>query len=152
MAVPPGGQRVDWSVQTAARAKPARPDGDDASLVSCGLPFLASASGGLEPGERAAEAPPQVRDEPFKPRLRLAHREVAVRLPGAGDRVRPHLVQAEREADLLQSLDDFVDALLRDAGDDEVLLPRDANVPAERRGEVGDRDHLVTGDEAEADR
>src|SRR5215218_10110099 len=33
------GQGVGWSVQTAERAKPARPDGDIASDVSCaGLP------------------------------------------------------------------------------------------------------------------
>jgi hypothetical protein len=49
------------------------------------------------------------------------------------------------------SADDAVD-LPRDVRDDEVLLPRDADVAADALGEVGDREHLVAGDEAEVHR
>ena len=47
---------------------------------------------------------------------------------------------------------DGVDLALRHVGDDEVLLARDADVAADALGEVGDRDHLVAGDEPEVDR
>ena len=47
---------------------------------------------------------------------------------------------------------DLVDFVVRDAGDDEVLLARQADVAAEAVGEVGDRDHLVAGDQPEVDR
>ena len=45
-----------------------------------------------------------------------------------------------------------VDLLVRDVGDDEVLLARDADVGADALGEVGDRDHLVARDQAEVHR
>ena len=45
-------------------------------------------------------------DEPAEARLRLRHREVAVRLACAGDRVAPDRVRIEREADLAELVRD----------------------------------------------
>ena len=65
--------------------------------------------------------------------------------------VAAHRVDVEREADLAELGHGLVDLALRDAGDDEVLLARQPDVAAEALGQVGDRDHLVAGDEAEVD-
>jgi hypothetical protein len=91
------------------------------------------------------------RDQATEPRLRLADGEVAVRLTGAADRIRPDLVHVEREADLLQPRHNGVDGLDRNTRDDEVLLARDPDVAAERLRELGDGDQVVARDETEAD-
>ena len=74
-----------------------------------------------------------------------------MRLAGAGDRVAPHRVDVEREADPRELGGRLVEALVRDAGDDEVLLARQPDVAAVALGEVGDRDHLVARDQPEVD-
>ena len=55
-----------------------------------------------------------------------------MRLAGARDRVAAQRVDVEREADRRELASDRVDAVVRDAGDDEVLLARQADVAAER--------------------
>src|SRR5581483_12424078 len=88
-----------------------------------------------------AERPLEMLEQPAYPLLGRAHREVAVGLAGARDRVRPDLVRPEREADLLERGECSVD--VGDAGDDQVLLPCQADVAAERLDEIRDRDQLV---------
>ena len=88
-------------------------------------------------------------DQGAEARLRLGDREVAVRLPGAGNRVAANRVDVEREADRLELCLRLVDPVVRDAGDDEVLLARQPDVAAEAVGEIGDRDHLVARDQPE---
>ncbi len=82
-----------------------------------------------------------------EPVLRLANREVAVRLAGARDRVGPDLVRRERKAERVQLLECRLH--VGDAGDDEVLLACQPDVAAERLDEVGDRDQLVARREPE---
>ena len=103
-------------------------------------------------GDLVAELRLEVVDQTAEARLGLGDREVAVRLAGAGDRVPAHRVDVEREADALELGHRLVDRLVRDAGDDEVLLAREPDVAAVALGEIGDRDHLVAADEAEVHR
>ena len=102
--------------------------------------------------ELRAEALLESFDQPAEPRLRLGDREVAVRLARAGDRVAAHGIDVEREADLRERGGRLGHALVRDAGDDEVLLARQADVAAVALGQIRQRDHLVAGDEAEVHR
>src|SRR5436190_9541220 len=103
-------------------------------------------------GDLRVEALLESLDEAPEARLRLGDREVAVRLARARDRVAPHGIDVEREADLLDRGDRLRHALVRNAGDDEVLLARQPDIAAEALREVGERDHLVPGDEAEVHR
>src|SRR4051812_29388406 len=102
-----------------------------------------------ERADRVSEALLEVLDQPAEALLRLGHREVAVRLARAADRAAAHVVDREREADALQLGDDPGDALVRDVGDEEVLLSGDAHVGARALHEVGDGDHLVARDQPE---
>src|SRR5262245_63593414 len=72
-----------------------------------------------------------------------------MRLAGARDRVRPDLVRVERKPELLELNERRGN--VGDAGDDEVLLPRHADVAAEALDEVRNGDQLVAGAEAEPD-
>src|SRR5579862_4394837 len=60
-------------------------------------------------GDLHAEALVEPVDQPAEACLRLGDREVAVRLAGARDRVAPHGVDVEREADALELGDGVVD-------------------------------------------
>src|SRR5205823_9237395 len=152
-----------------ARAEPA-PDEDVVSLAPAPLvvagrraleakvgdPVLGArvrAAVEVEPelGDVLAEALLQPLDQPAEPRLRLGDGEVAVRLARARDPGGADVVDVEREADRGHLGDRRVDLGLGHVRDDEVLLPRDADVAAEPLGDVGDRDHLVARDEAEVD-
>jgi hypothetical protein len=106
----------------------------------------------------AVEMQPQLRDVAAERRLelleeltqtllRLADREVAVRLARARDRVRPHLVRLERQTDRRECRERRID--VHDAGDDQVLLACQPDVAAERLDEVGDGDQLVARGKAE---
>ena len=55
-------------------------------------------------GDVVAEALLEVLDQAAESPLRLGDREVAVRLAGAADRIRPETVRVDREADLRESL------------------------------------------------
>ena len=96
----------------------------------------------LQLADRSTEADLEPLDERGEAGLRLRHREVAVRLPGASDRARADRVDVGREADLPEPRFDALHGLLSDAGEHEVLLACDAQVGAEQLGEVGERDHL----------
>ena len=87
-------------------------------------------------GDVVAEARLEPVDEPAEPRLRLGHREVAVRLAGAGDRVAPDRVRVEREADRGELARDPLGLRLGDADQDQVLLAGDPDrrLPPARRG------------------
>src|SRR5262249_21544959 len=98
---------------------------------------------------RGAERRLEMLDERLQTRLRLANREVAVRLARARDRVRPDLVRLERQADLGERGDGRVDVAY--SRDDQVLLPREPHVAAELFGQVGDRNELLAGGEPEPD-
>src|SRR5262245_29350759 len=102
-----------------------------------------------EIGDLRSEALLQRLDQAAEPRLRLSHREVAVRLAGAGDPGRPDVIHVEWEADRGELGARGLDVGVGHVRDDEVLLARDTDVAAEALGEVGDRDHLVAGDKAE---
>ena len=104
---------------------------------ACGQPSRCRRSSAICVAERRLE----MVDEVAQPLLRLADGEVAVRLAGAGDRVRPDLVRLERQAELVELLERRRD--VGDAGDDQVLLARQADVAAERLDEIGDGDQLV---------
>src|SRR5438132_1787220 len=115
----------------------------------------------LRAGVRAAvELEPKLRDlrpeallehldQRAEPRLRLRDREVAVRLARARDRVAAQAFLLDRETDPLELEQRLLELGLRDSRQDEVLLARDADIAAEPLREIGDRDHLVTGTEAE---
>ena len=112
---------------------------------ACGQPSRCRRSSAIVVAERRLE----MVDELAQPVLRLADREVAVRLAGARDRVRPDLVRRQRQAERVELRERRLD--VGDAGDDQVLLARQADVAAERLDEVGDRDQLVARREPELD-
>ncbi len=104
-----------------------------------------------QPGHLVAEAALQSLDQDAEAALRLRHGEVAVRLARAPDRSRPQAVRVDGEAELAQRREHPLELPGRDAGEDEVLLARDADVAADAFGQLGQPDHLAAGDEAEMD-
>src|SRR3954451_8531052 len=70
--------------------------------------------------DRVAERRLEMIEQVAYPLLRLADGEVAVRLAGARDRVRPDLVRVERQSDLRQRRELRLD--IDHAGDDQILL------------------------------
>ena len=116
---------------------------------ACGQPSSASRSG----GDVVAEAPLEALDQRIEPGLRLGHAEVAVRLARAGDRATADRIGAEGQAGcLLDRRASRVDVRRRDRGEDDVLLAGDAEVAADPLGDVGQSEHLVTGEQADVDR
>src|SRR4051812_1142332 len=101
-------------------------------------------------GDRLPEGRLEMLHEVAEPLLGLADGEVAVRLAGAGDRVRPDLVRLQRQAELVERAERGGD--VDDARDDEVLLARQPDVSAEGLDEVGDGDQLVARRQAELHR
>ena len=106
-----------------------------------------------EGGDVVAEAPLEALDQRIEPGLRLGHAEVAVRLARAGDRATADRIGAEGQAGcLLDRCASRVDVRRCDRGDDDVLLAGDAEVAADPLGDVGQSEHLVTGEQADVDR
>ncbi len=118
-------------------------------------PVLATGMGAAvevqaERGDLVAEPSLEMLDQAAQPPLGLGNGEVAVRLAGTADRIAPQAVRVDRKADLRQHPRGRRHVL--DARDDEVLLPRQANVAAVARREIGDGDHLLARDQAQVHR
>ena len=96
-----------------------------------------------------AESLLEAADQLVEPRLRLGHRVVAVRLPGAGDPVAAQPVHLQRQVELAEGGDDPVDLALRDVREQQVLLARDPRLGAERLEEVAERDEPRTAEQAD---
>src|SRR5581483_4198327 len=106
----------------------------------------------LQGGDRGPEAGFEPLDDLPQLALCLGDRVVAQRLPGAADAVGADAVDVQGEADLLHPLEHGLQARLGDAGQDEVLLPGDAEVAAELLRQIGKRQELRAADQPQVDR
>src|SRR5439155_8273898 len=98
----------------------------------------------------ATDALLQAKDDLLQLGLGLGDREVAQRLTSAAHAGAANGVHVQRKTDVGDATDHLIDAALRHVGDDEVLLPRQADVAVELGGQAGDLDRLLARHLSEA--
>src|SRR5919204_762387 len=135
-------------IAIAARRRALQADIRD-PVVSTGM--WAAVDAQLEPLHLPAEALLQPQHDLLELRLGSRHREVAQRLAGAGYACAAQPIDLKRKTDLGHPRDHLVQACLRDAGQDEVLLPAQADVAAVGLREIGQLDRLLPADPPQED-
>ena len=152
-ARPEGAAEVDVVRLAALPVLVARGRPLEADVADPVLRARVGASVEVQPQLRDVLAEPvfEPSDQRIEPRLGLGHRVVAVRLPGAGDPVAAKTAELEGQVQPGERRHDGVDVGGGDVREQEVLLPRDPRLRAERLEQVGERDEARAAEQPEVD-